>query len=453
MHPKTVRKSKSETKDRASRSECKETDTGVRGAVVGLRLAGHTFQQIQNLTGLSRSTASSIYQHATTVAAKENQDPLADSSLIVKPHTGRPPKFSSAQRQQIVSFATSDASHRRCSFKQLARQAPFPISDVWLARILKQAGYDLHIPRAKPALSKPNQVKRLEFSMDKREKPVQGYWDGWIFTDEMHFVVGSHYGPERIIRNKEEEYHQDCVDLERPGEVRIMFWGAIIYGVACKNCPFYIWEEESKEEKEAAVEVLAEENTSAEEAVKELRQNWYEKEMARRRSLPKGKRPKGKPALPFELKVRKKKRGKNMKGGIDWFRYRENVCKPLLYPFYDEMLESWKRGERGKITLVEDGAGPHRAQAINSYHHEKGINKVDWPASSPDFNAIERVWDLIRKRIARRRPFPSSKDETKKAWIEEWKGISVETTNSYIEGLPRRMRDCVRQNGGNLFHA
>jgi len=70
---------------------------------------------------------------------------------------------------------------------------------------------------------------------------------------------------------------------------------------------------------------------------------------------PDGSKKPGRKPDPFgEFKEPKNRRSKNRKGGIDWFRYREQVLKPLLYPFYDRI-----KHDRANIQLMEDGASPH----------------------------------------------------------------------------------------------
>src|SRR5207253_11113929 len=102
--------------------------------------------------------------------------------------------------------------------------------------------------------------------------------------------------------------------------------------------PFFVWKEETTEEQELALEMLAEENREAKEAIKEAYDSWYEKEMEWRKLLPKGERPQGRPTNPY--KIMKKTRRKTRKGGIDWFRYRESICEDRLYPFYRTLLAS-----------------------------------------------------------------------------------------------------------------
>jgi hypothetical protein len=218
-----------------------------------------------------------------------------------------------------------------------------------------------------------NKLKRFSFSEKNKNKPVLGFWDGWIWTDEMSIKVGSHYGLVTVIRRKEEEYYTDYIDLERQGEVTIMFWAAICYGIAPSECPFFVWEVETKEEKEKA---QAEINSWNEE-IDQHNAEIYQKLKEKNQSLPKGERHRGR--LSNQYRVQKKRRSDNRKGGIDWYRYKTKVLDPLLYPFYDKLTESHRLGERGAIHLMEDGAGPHRASFLNFFRHERGINKVDWP--------------------------------------------------------------------------
>jgi hypothetical protein len=189
----------------------------------------------------------------------------------------------------------------------------------------------------------------------------------------MSLKVGSHYGLVTVIRKKEEEYDADCIDLERQGEVTIMFWAAISYGISPSECPFFIWEVETKEEKEAAQQ----ENDGWNKEIDQHNAKFAQKLKDENHSLPKGEYRRGR--LPNPNRVRKKTRNPNRKGGIDWYRYKKNVLDPLLYPFYDKLMESYRWGERGLICLMEDGAGPHRSKSLNSFRHERGINKVDWP--------------------------------------------------------------------------
>ena len=377
-----VTRSVAKKERRDGRAGQAEIGIGKRGAIVfGSTVASQA--KVAKAMGVHRHTVARILHNAYENAAenKENRDPLADENLQTKKRTGRPQRFGVTEREKVVQIATNDASARRKSFTLIARECSFKISNVTVARILDAAGYKQCIPREKPFLSEPNTQKRLAFALARVSKPIEGYWDGWIWTDEMSLIVGTHYGPERVLRRADEEYHPDCLNLKRPGETTVMFWGAIIYGIPPSECPFFIWEKETEEEKVEAEAILKEENKEI-----EKRNEMGREEMERRIAAgeyyppnwvnPDGSKKRGRKPDPFrEFKEAKKRRSKNRKGGIDWFRYREQVLKPLLYPFYDRIKQ-----ERPYVQLMEDGASPHRAKALNDFRHSRQINKVDWPS-------------------------------------------------------------------------
>ena len=54
---------------------------------------------------------------------------------------------------------------------------------------------------------------------------------------------------------------------------------------------------------------------------------------------------------------------------------------------------------------MEDNAQAHDSLYTNRLYEAEGIYKVNWPLNSPDFNPIEHIWHLMRRRILKRRGF------------------------------------------------
>jgi hypothetical protein len=122
----------------------------------------------------------------------------------------------------IIVTCTKNATQRRKNYKQLVRECPFPISDVTLARVLREEGYDKHVPQKKPFLKEKHKATRLQFALSHLQKPVNGYWDRCIFIDEMSIDPSKHFGKEMVIRWTGEEYYLDCVSVKLEGTSAIM---------------------------------------------------------------------------------------------------------------------------------------------------------------------------------------------------------------------------------------
>lgn len=54
----------------------------------------------------------------------------------------------------------------------------------------------------------------------------------------------------------------------------------------------------------------------------------------------------------------------------------------MLYDFYDWIVKEHEERKRCPADLMEDGVGPHRADALNGYHHSKGVDKIKCPQIS-----------------------------------------------------------------------
>jgi len=65
---------------------------------------------------------------------------------------------------------------------------------------------------------------------------------------------------------------------------------------------------------------------------------------------------------------------------------------------------------------MQDGASNHTSQWNRPLFMEQEIDLLFWPGNSPDLNPIEHIWNLIKDRVSRRRPFIKGRLELELAW-------------------------------------
>jgi len=277
----------------------------------------------------------------------------------------------------------------------------------------------------------------------------------------MSIEVGGTFGISLVWRDKTEPWHKDCVGATKKQGSSVMCWGMIGYGW---KGPFYVWDPETEEEKEQAEEEITCLNTEMEAEAAKANHIWRNSpEWAQIRlqeltaaRVQRAAEKNGAPKKTIEqswcrkkFKVEKIKRGEHVRG-IDAWRYVNHVAKPLMWPECHRQLQ-----QNPSFVLMEDDASPHTANYTSREREKEGIPKLAWVSNSPDFNPIERIWTLIKRRIQRRRASErvTTVAEMKVVLREEWEKITVEEINCEIEKLPTIMSRCLAVNGSNTFHA
>ena len=128
-------------------------------------------------------------------------------------------------------------------------------------------------------------------------------------------------------------------------------------------------------------------------------------------------------------------------GSLTAHRYIEEILANHVVPFSQNIGDDF--------ILMQDNARPHSAMCVTEYLEEVGINKMNWPACSPDLNPIEHVWDMLGRSVRGREVAPASIHELRLALEEAWGNIQQEDICNLIDSMSRRLQAVIAARGGN----
>ena len=124
--------------------------------------------------------------------------------------------------------------------------------------------------------------------------------------------------------------------------------------------------------------------------------------------------------------------------------YRDLILNEYAYPFYEKITL-----EKGITMWQDDGARYHTAKAVQKWELEMLMERMGWPAQSPDLNPIEHVWALMKHRISKRRHRINSAEELATIMQEEWDKITPADYSNIIRSMQRRLKEVIKAKGGS----
>ncbi|GFV00688.1 transposable element Tc3 transposase [Trichonephila clavipes] len=122
--------------------------------------------------------------------------------------------------------------------------------------------------------------------------------------------------------------------------------------------------------------------------------------------------------------------------------------------YTDEVLLPHVRLLRGavgdKFVFMDDNATCHRTLAVQDCLDSEGIQRLVWPARSPDLNPIENVWDALGRQVAGRNYPPTNKNTLIRALTEEWDKLPQQLLDNVVQSMVRRVECCITLHGGHI---
>ncbi|GFY26685.1 transposable element Tcb2 transposase [Trichonephila clavipes] len=124
--------------------------------------------------------------------------------------------------------------------------------------------------------------------------------------------------------------------------------------------------------------------------------------------------------------------------------------------YIDEVLLPHVRLFRGavgdKFVFMDDNATYHRTFAVQDCLDSEDIQRIVWPARSPDLNPIENVWDALGRQVAGRNDPPTNKNCLIRALTEEWVKLPQQLLDNVVQSMVRRVEFCITLHGGHISY-
>ncbi|GFU76023.1 uncharacterized protein TNCV_1540011 [Trichonephila clavipes] len=81
---------------------------------------------------------------------------------------------------------------------------------------------------------------------------------------------------------------------------------------------------------------------------------------------------------------------------------------------------------------------------------QRDIQRLVWPARSPDLNPIENVWDALGRQVAGRNYPPTNENTLIRALTEEWDKLPQQLLDNVVQSMVRRVECCITLHGGHI---
>ncbi|GFV50357.1 transposable element Tcb2 transposase [Trichonephila clavipes] len=128
-------------------------------------------------------------------------------------------------------------------------------------------------------------------------------------------------------------------------------------------------------------------------------------------------------------------------GTVICLRYRDEILDPYVRPYAAAIGNDF--------ILMDDNARPHRARIVEEYLEDHGLERMEWPARSPDLKLIEHLWDYLGRGCC----FKSSSrslHELKQGLICVWSSLPIPVSDNLINSMGNRCRQCIQVRGGHI---
>ncbi|GFU25508.1 transposable element Tcb2 transposase [Trichonephila clavipes] len=115
----------------------------------------------------------------------------------------------------------------------------------------------------------------------------------------------------------------------------------------------------------------------------------------------------------------------------------------IVTRFFFHMCVFLKGAMGLQFLFMDDNAPCHRTVAAEQLLESEDIERMDWPAGSPDLNLIEHVWDFLGRRLAALTLPPVTIRELRLAHQDEWAAMPQQLIHTLILSMGTRCETCL----------
>ncbi|GFV09135.1 transposable element Tc3 transposase [Trichonephila clavipes] len=102
-----------------------------------------------------------------------------------------------------------------------------------------------------------------------------------------------------------------------------------------------------------------------------------------------------------------------------------------------------------QFLFMDDNASCHRTVAAEQLLESEDIERMDWPARSPDLNPIEHV-GFSRQTLGSSYLTTSNDSELRLALQDEWAAMPQQLIDTLILSMGRRCETCLAVRGDHI---
>ena len=119
----------------------------------------------------------------------------------------------------------------------------------------------------------------------------------------------------------------------------------------------------------------------------------------------------------------------------------DEVLEPIVVPFAENVGQN--------IIFMDDNARAHRARLVTEFLKGQKIERMEWPAGSPDINPIQHVWDMMGRSLEQLEAHRLGLQQLRVALEAAWDALDVRDINRLISSMKQRCEAVIAAGGGH----